>query len=381
MNAPFQVKMIGVGSAGCRTLDRLVHEWQDCPPALAMHTRANALVPVAGMDVLCLGESVTKGMSTGGEPDIGLQAAEASLPEIQRALQDVQLVLLIAGLGGGTGSGAAPLLAKTARESGVSTLAFCTLPFFFEGPLRRRVAETSLAEIRRYADAVILFPNQRMLKLDESNQEIRPVFDKVRDLMASSLRGLWKLLSQPGVINLDFADLKQMVKTSGGILAMAQAEASGPDRARSVVEKLAASPFLEHSAVIGSSAAILTGILGGPDLTLEEVQTVVTGVSVLARSDIELHYGAAVDLESSGRLQVILLAAEQIQSFDETPPEGASVERPPQSIQGETGLVQVELNLIGKKGRFVDTESTVYNGQDLDEPTFIRRGLRLSCKP
>ena len=346
-----------------------------------MHTRANALVPVAGMDVLCLGESVTKGMSTGGEPDIGLQAAEASLPEIQRALQDVQLVLLIAGLGGGTGSGAAPLLAKTARESGVSTLAFCTLPFFFEGPLRRRVAETSLAEIRRYADAVILFPNQRMLKLDESNQEIRPVFDKVRDLMASSLRGLWKLLSQPGVINLDFADLKQMVKTSGGILAMAQAEASGPDRARSVVEKLAASPFLEHSAVIGSSAAILTGILGGPDLTLEEVQTVVTGVSVLARSDIELHYGAAVDLESSGRLQVILLAAEQIQSFDETPPEGASVERPPQSIQGETGLVQVELNLIGKKGRFVDTESTVYNGQDLDEPTFIRRGLRLSCKP
>jgi cell division protein FtsZ len=376
------VKWVGVGSAGCHILKRLALEWSDCPPLLALHTRQDVLDSLSGMDVLTLGEGMTEGMSTGGDAEIGRKAAAASIGEIENALQGVQFVVLLAGLGGGTGSGAVPLVAEAARRCGARTLAFCTLPFFFEGALRRETADQGLVELKKHAEAVILFPNQRLLEKIHASGALQSTFDKVSDVVASSLRGLWKLLTQPGVIQLDFADLCRMITTSGGVLAMAQAEAVGSERAAAVVRAISDSPLLEHDAVIGSAAALLIGVLGGPDLTLTELQTVVTGLSVQARTGVELHFGATVDPEAGGRLQVVVLASETVH-----PPAVVPVPvNPPESTKTNPGdrepsLTQTTLPLNNQaRGRFEAMEPTVYRKMNLDEPTYLRRGLRLSGK-
>lgn len=370
-----RVLWIGVGTAGCRVLRQLATGWTDCPPALFAHTRSPVPLAPAGAEILPLGQGMTGGLGTGGDAEAGRKAAEASVREIEAVVQNSDFVVLFAGLGGGTGSGAAPVIADAAHRSGAMTMAVCTLPFFFEGGSRRETADRSLAELKRSADAVVLFPNQRLMDGPGAAEPMADLFDQVADVVASSFRALWKLLTQPGVIQLDFADLRRMVDVSGGVLALAQAEAAGDGRAAAVAAGLSESPLLEHEAVIGSAAALLVGVTGGPDLTLLDIETVVTGVSAQARAGVQLHYGAVVDPEAGGRLQAIVLAAETVRA----PAAPATPEDGPKPA--DTVLVQPEIPLTpDRPGRFLDVEPTVHKNKNLDEPAYLRRGLKLASR-
>ncbi|MDZ4200474.1 MAG: hypothetical protein U1E27_14460 [Kiritimatiellia bacterium] len=387
-----RVKVVGVGSAGCNILGILTDEWTECPDALAVDTHAERLKVVGGAQTTLLGETVTGGMSTGGDPVLGRRAAESSISALRNEFCDVDLVLMVTGLGGGTGGGAGPAVARAAREAGALTLAFCTLPFFFAGSMRRRAAEEGLLDMRQSADAVIVFPNQRLLEWIGTDCGIEISFHKVGEVVASSLRALWKLLSEKGALDLDFADLKQMVTASGGTLALAQADAIGEDRAQRVLQGLNDSPMLEHGSVLSSARAILAGILGGPDLTLVDLQTIISGITGLARPDADVHLGVMVDPESIGRVHITLLTAEQVERPELTKADGPLEDssavpettriRTPRKTPAKAGTKQVELPLDGldgeKAGRFRKEDPTIIDGQNLDEPTFIRRGIRLS---
>lgn len=377
MKQPPRVLWIGVGTAGCRVLGQLATGWTDCPPTLAVHTRTSVLDALVRVDTLPLGQGMTEGLGSGGDAEVGRKAAEVSLQEIEAAVRETHFVVLITGLGGGTGSGAAPVIAEAARRSGAMTISVCTLPFFFEGTARRETADRGLAELKRSSDAVVLFPNQRLMEGARAGAPMKDLFDQVADVVASSLRALWKLLTQPGVIQLDFNDLRRMVASSGGVLAMAQAETAGDGSAASLAALLAESPLLEHDAVIGSAASLLVGVTGGPDLTLLDIQTVLTGVTAQARADVDLHFGAVVDPEAGGRLQAILLASETVQI--PATPEPAN--RVPEAKTPDSAPIQIEIDLkTDKQGRFGSVEPTVYKNANLDDPTFIRRGLKLAGK-
>jgi cell division protein FtsZ len=370
-----RVLWIGVGTAGCRVLRQLATGWTDCPPSLAAHTRTSVRDTLAGTEFLPLGQGMTGGLGTGGDAEIGRKAAEVSIQEIEAAVQGADFVVLITGLGGGTGSGAAPVIAEAAHRSGAMTMAVCTLPFFFEGAARRETADRSLVELKRSADAVILFPNQRLMDGPRAGEPMVDLFDQVADVVASSLRALWKLLTQPGVIQWDFADLRRMVAASGGVLAMAQAEAAGDGRAAAAAAALSESPLLEHEAVIGSATSLLVGVTGGPDLTLWDIQTVVTGVCAQARAGVDLHFGAVVDPEAGGRLQAIVLATEKVHDPVAGKPEAPGPEAKP----GDAVPIQTEIDLkTDGQGRFLDVEPTVYKNSNLDDPTYLRRGLKLA---
>jgi cell division protein FtsZ len=389
----YQVVLAGVGGAGCNTLAGLRASWPDSPDMLAIHTSTVVLggCPVARQ--MAIGGAVTQGLGTGGDPEIGLRAAEASHEEIRAAFGGVDLAFVVAGMGGGTGSGAAPRVCAAAREAGAVVLAVATLPFFFEGSKRRMRAEEGLKHLRQSADAVVVFPNQRVIEWVDEGAQVETAFRMIDHMVGGALRTLWKLVTEPGLLKLDFADLRQLVQQTGGTLAMASAEASGPDRVVTVLDELRNSPLLDHGALLPAARGLLIGISGGSDLTLTELQKVMAELTGQARPDVHLHVGTAVDGAIEGRLCVsVVLTEGEDRAPESAPPEPAppAVEGtpapggddlPPKGVRrGRSGkAVQSELTLDSiSKGRFRDVQPTVHDGVDLDVPTFVRRGVRLS---
>ncbi len=393
MSARGSMLLVGVGGAGCHALGRLRERWSEAPSCLAVHTDAQVLGACGIDEQLPLGGQAVRGLSTGGDPEAGGRAAEASAEALRERIAGHDLAVVLAGLGGGTGGGAGPVVAAAARDAGALTLAFCTMPFFFEGPQRRLRAEAALERIREAADAVMVLPNQRILEWIDDRAGPEHAFRLADDIVGSSLRAVWRLLAHTGLINLDFADLRRLVERSGGTLCMATAEAEGASREKDVVDRLAASPLLDHGNVIARADGLLVGLVGGPDMTLFELEHTMARVTALARPDIDLHLGMAVDPEYAGRLALTLVATEArgagtpargTASAEGPVPAAAQEEapvappaRPPRRRAGRPVQADLPFERAGK-GRFKDVEPTIHGGQDLDVPTFLRRGLRLS---
>ena len=379
--------LAAVGGGGCRVLDLLGTGAAESVRGVALHTDAAALAQLGVPRRLLMGEETCGGLSTGGDPDAGRQAAEASADAIRALFADADLVFLLAALGGGTGSGAAPVVARLAREAGALVLGVATLPFFFEGQQRRRCAEEGLQRLREQCGAVIVFPNQRMLDTFQAGDPVHAAFDRVDRAVGEGLQALARVLAADGIVRLDFSDLRAMVAGADGTLALATAEAHGAGRAEQVVEQIMASPLLEHGNVMASARSLLTAVAGGPDMTLAELQAIMTGLGARARPDVRLHFGTAVLPELGDRVTVTVLATEADRPAPVPAPE-VSASPPEPASAGAGGApstrasrkpAQGMLRLDGAgKGRFRDVEPTLYEGEDLDVPTFIRRGLRLN---
>lgn len=416
-----KVKIIGVGGAGSAAVEHIAKSNFGELPLAIVHTHARVLQQRTVENKVLIGINRTHGLGTGGDFEIAKVMAENELQALQQICAGTELVFLIAGLGGGTGTGLTPVLAKAAKESGALVIAMVTMPFDFEGPRRMKQAQNGLNTLRAVADAVISIPNQKLSKLLDANTTIVNAFSHTNELLSNSVKGIWQMLTRPGLINVDFAYLYSVLRGRHVESALATAEAQGENRARDIVDQLLANPFLDGGQALATADQVLVSLTGGQDLTLAEINRIMEQLNRHIENG-QLILGTAIDAGNEGKISVTLLAAkngkgtllsvesgtetnrtfpsepkEYTSSFiedSETPrPQPRFVAPPPASTPERTlelmdkrsarrkgsKWTQELLNLeIVSRGRFEKSEPTIHHGADLDVPTYIRRGVPLN---
>jgi cell division protein FtsZ len=413
------LKVFGVGGAGCNAAAFAAQAAFERVDFLAINTDSQALEACSAPAKFVLGSSCTRGLGAGGDPDLGRAAAQEDIEKLRGFCTGADIVFILTGLGGGTGTGAAPVIARLARESGALVLALAALPFEFEGPRRQLQAQIGLQQLKAAADAVICLPNQKIFKLLDDKTSVLEGFRISNSLLTEGLRGICRLLTHTGLINLVFADLCSVTRGRHAASLFATAEASGETRAQQAMEKLLAHPLMDGGQVLTESDSVLISIAGGPDLMMSEINKLMEPIKRQCEN-AHLIFGAAIDPQFAGRLSVTLIASSRPQPADTAgaaaparepgaagcPPleflDPAATERPAsrfiapapalsdekkeQLFRGQTGRsrkrssrLQKELPLeIVFKGRFEKSEPTVRHGEDLDVPTYIRRGVPLN---
>ena len=388
----FTIKVLGIGGAGCnaaRHFSRL--NLPDVPCAL-LNTDAAALAQAASESKVLLGFKSMRGLGAGGDPERGRQAAEEDRDQIRAVCEGADLIFLIAGLGGGTGTGAGPVVARIARECGALVLGMVVLPFECEGNRRQRQAQMGLQEFKKAADGVICLPNQKLLQFVDEKTSLPAAFAIGNDWVAQGVQGIWRMLSQPGLINVDFADLCGVLRDGHAEGSLATAEAQGENRATEVINKLLAHPLIENGQSLAETAGALVSIAAA-NLTMSEVTRIMEQIT---RHCEQAHVimGASIDESFGDRLSVTLVASrrENVGVEEVAPHPRMELKAParggaPPPIQLSNGrgrksnsrMKQTQLPLeIVSKGRFEKSEPTLHQGQDLDVPTYIRRGVALN---
>lgn len=373
-----RVLVAGVGGAGCNAVSRMVDCWDDGPPAIAINTDEQALASLGNLRTLLIGQKATRGLGAAGDVASGRLAAEENLSQLQDVLSNTDLLMMVGGLGRGTGTGAMPVIAKVARELGILVYAFVTLPFPFEGERCRRIADEGVRQLRRNGAVVVSMPNERLVKLAGEDTAIENAFAISDAMLADGIYAIWYLLNNTGIINLTFGDIRELAERSGGALSFAHAEAAGSGCAAAALRALLESPLLEGGRILSEAHGILINVAGGPDLTLADLQGIVGRIYSTMPADSHLMTGALVDPTRRDRITITVLVAETWKDGQmETSP------APAEKGEGTRGSdIQPELSLGDlrpqDKGPFGKTSPTMINGEDLDIPTFIRRGIRLS---
>ncbi|HZL79476.1 MAG TPA: cell division protein FtsZ [Candidatus Limnocylindrales bacterium] len=409
------VKIFGVGSAGVTMLDLLNSADFADAGFVAVNTDAPSLAASSAPVKIQLETKLLRGLGTGGDPERGGAIAEEQFATLKTACEGADVVFVVAGLGGGAGSGISPVLARAAKEAGALVLAFVTLPFVCEGNRRQQQAQQGLDRLKSVADGVISLPCQKTFKLIDENTSVLDTFRITGGLLVESVRGVWCLLTRPGLIRIHFDDLCALVRDRHSESVFASVDATGPARAREVVEKLIAHPLLDEGRALAESGAVLVSLMGGKDLTMAEVNRVMEQIGRHCER-AEIIMGAAVDETQKNRLSVTVIAAKQNPVPMELPPLGASGDSSEQvtarGIAARSGsrcgssspgltseqreqiltqrgggrgrkggpkMRQAQLPLaIITKGRFDKSEPTIHKGEDLDIPTYVRRGIALN---
>lgn len=378
-----RVLVVGVGGGAGGMLGQALADWPDPPAAAAVNTDERALEE-SGVELkVAIGRAVTKGMGAGGDAELGRLAANEDVDALRALVAGHDLLLVVASLGGGTATGAAPVLAQIAREEGLLVLAYVTTPFAFEGVRRQEQAQEGLAALKRSADAVVCLPNQRLHAMLPPDTSLPDAFAFVDRMMSAGLRGLWTLLARDNMLNLDFSDLQSLVENSGNECGFGFGEGRGAGKAEQALRQLLEGPMLEKGRVIANSGAMILSVTGGPDLSLVELEMIHRRFQEAARPGARISMGAAVLDDWEGRLALTVLAAEHWM-----PPAkpGALVLEPDRpgpkeepAGRARKGAQQSELPLGGAndRGRFQDVAPTLHDGTDLDVPTFLRRGIRI----
>jgi cell division protein FtsZ len=413
------IKVFGVGGAGIHVLELMLKE--DLPGVgfVAVNTDPQSLAASSAADKVQLETQLLRGLGTGGDPDVGRALAEEQLPRLKLLCEGVDVIFILAGLGGGAGTGISPVLARVAKDAGALVLGFVTTPFACEGGRRQRLAQHGLAELKSAADGVISLPNQKVFKMIDENTSVLETFKITNDFLAAGVRGVWRLLMRKGLIDIHFADLATLLRDRHGESCFAVAEAMGPTRSREVMDKLLAHPMLDGGQMLGETEAVLVSLIGGPDLTMAEVNRVMEQVNRQCEH-AQVIMGAAIDETFNERLAVTLIAAckSAATAAGQTGAAGSSEDLVAQLLphssksrrgsrfvppapelpsdqmqqllarQGRGGsrspksasaMRQGQLPLeIVSKGRFDKSEPTIHKGEDLDVPTYIRRGVALN---
>lgn len=380
---PTRMLVAGVGGAGCNALNHMLRVAGSAPDALALHTDQNVLASSLAPRRFQMGASVTNGLSTGGDAKLGRIAAESDESNLRDLFAEHHLIVFLVGLGGGTGSGAIPVLARLAREMGVLTLVIATQPFLFEGDERRRNADIAMADLKGVADAILTFPNERLFAVVQAGGSLGKAFQLADRYLVDGILAIWQLMNQRGLIHLDFADVQRLVRHSGGLCTLATVEMSAVEGAQRATEALLASPLLDRGQVVNRAHGAILGITAGPELSLDDIQALVRDLrGAVARPDLRFAMGVAVEPAMAGKLRLLLLITEEWRDLPgATPAPNGELD-----LGGDPGeaarprVVQADLDLDtgdSSKGRFKGVEATVVEGQDLDVPTFIRKGIRI----
>ena len=300
-----RIAVVGVGGAGSNVINRMIEQGIRGVELIAVNTDAQALLQSNAPERLQIGGKLTKGLSSGGDPQIGEKAAQESSENLKALLKDADLLFVTGGMGGGTGTGAAPVIARLARESGILTVGVVTRPFTFEGTRRRRVAEDGIKRLKECVDTLIVIPNDRLLQVIDNKTSVQKAFALADDMLRQGIQGISELITIPGLINLDFADVRA-VMADGGSGLMAIGQANGKDRAREAAEQAMHSALLDVS--IEGARGLLFNITGGPDLTLHEVHEAAEIISRTVDPDADIIFGAVIDPKLDDGIRITIIA-------------------------------------------------------------------------
>ncbi len=300
-----QIRVIGVGGGGSNAVNRMIQASMTGIEFIAINTDAQALLLTDAPHRIRIGDKLTRGLGAGGNPSVGAKAAEENAEEIYEALKGSDMVFITAGMGGGTGTGASPIVAQIAREVGALTVGVVTRPFAFEGKKRLLSAEEGINNLKQHVDTLITVPNDRLLQVADKRTPLSEAFRLADDVLRQGIQGISDLITVPGLINLDFADVKTIMSAAGSAL-MAIGEASGENRAMDAAQIAIASPLLDID--ISGARGVLFNITGGVDMTLFEVNEAADIISQAAHPEANIIFGAVQDPNYEGKVKITVIA-------------------------------------------------------------------------
>jgi cell division protein FtsZ len=418
------IKLIGVGGAGSNAVDRLKMENLDRLELAVINTDHQALSCSPVQDKILIGMSVTRGLGAGGDPELGREAAEADREKIAAVAKDCDLVFILAGMGGGTGSGASPVVAEIAAEQGALVIAFVSMPFSFEGGRRLKQADEALRALRQVCDAVIPLPNDVLLQEAEDGETVLDSFARADEWVGRGVKSIWSMLFKTGLINIDFATLRQAFQQRGGKTLFGLGEGSGDNSVADAIASLKLCPLLHTPEFSRKADRLLVNLIGGTDLTLPKVNEIMNAVAEQFGREAHIVMGAVIDEAMQGRVEICVLGTSDMggraggsrqQFAGRRPrardahaaphggvaqqPNGASVQTAVAIPAPESGpsappgpaspaeskaaaLAKVQQDEFGfgeleSRGHFEKTDRNLFDGQDLDVPTYLRKGIKI----
>ncbi|MBU0618677.1 cell division protein FtsZ [Patescibacteria group bacterium] len=367
INTFAKIRVVGIGGGGGNAVSSMVTT-QDIKGVefVVINTDAQALLGSKAATKVQIGDKLTKGLGSGADPDVGSQAAEESREKIKEVLFDSDMVFITCGMGGGTGTGAGPIIAEIARETGALTVAVVTKPFLFEGTRRMVVAEEGVEKLRDKVDTLIVIPNQRILDIVDKKMTLLEAFKVADSVLGQAVQGISDLITTPGLINVDFADVKTIMKSAGSAL-MAVGSGVGENRAQIAARAAISSPLLEVS--IEGARGVLFNIAGGKDLTMSEVSEAAEIVSKAAEADANIIFGATIDDNLVDQVKVTVIAT----GFDESRQRLQQISSHLQSKDEKEEEIEPKTGDPQKKRYPIEVEEQLPSDHDeFDIPAFLR---------
>ncbi len=355
------IKVIGVGGGGGNAINRMIEAGVRNVEFIAVNTDAQALMSNRADHKLQIGEKSTRGLGAGARPDIGEEAAKESIEAIKSELTGADMVFITAGMGGGTGTGAAPIIATAAREVGALTVAVVTKPFLFEGRQRMRVAEEGIEKLKEEVDTIITIPNNRLLEFVGQKASFLDAFRKADDVLHKGVQGISDLIAVPGLINLDFADVKTIMEEKGTAL-MGIGQCGGDGRAEDAAQMAISSPLLEIS--INGATDVLVSITGSSDITLNEINDAMNIIYEAVDEEANVIFGATIDDNLGDEIRVTAIAT----GFDDS----AFMKKEKAKSQGQRDPWKRDEKLDNDNNKVLNKKSKV---QGLESPAYNRRGV------
>ncbi|MGD2103873.1 MAG: cell division protein FtsZ [Anaerolineae bacterium] len=345
-----KIRVVGVGGGGSNAVNRMIAEGMGGVDFVAVNTDAQALMLSDAPVRVRIGDKLTRGLGVGGDPEMGHEAAEESVDELYEILDGSDMVFVTAGMGGGTGTGASPVIARVAQEVDALTIGVVTRPFSWEGSVRAQSAERGIECLKEQVDTLIVIPNDRLLEITDKRVTLQNAFSLADDVLRQGIQGISELITVPGLINLDFADVRTIM-AEGGAALMAVGRASGDDRAVEAAEQAISSHLLDIT--IDGARGILFNVTGGSDLSLYEVNEAASIIKETAHPDVNLIFGAVVDREMQDEIRITVIAT----GFDQT----GSRSRPLRTSREQ------------EEPESVDFSASSFDEDDIEIPAFLRR--------
>ena len=382
-----KLKVVGVGGAGGNAINRMISTNMEGVDFIVINTDAQDLENNAAEQKIQIGSTLTKGLGAGAQSTIGLEAMETDREAVQTLLEGADMVFITAGMGGGTGTGAAPVIAQIAREMDILTVGIVTLPFNFEGPKRMNRGLAGISEMRKTCDTLLIIPNQKLMSIVDKNTTLTAAFHLADSILNQAAKGISDLINVHGMINLDFADVETIMKNMGEAI-MGTGVATGEERAVLSAQQAIASPLLDNASISGAQG-ILVNITGGKDLTLHEVDEATSIIFEEAGNDANIIFGAVIDPKLEEEIQVTVIATgfnnhKYREDSDENPPITKAPQREVNRMLGE----KINVSLCEQKNTpkemasederpkpnmLIDDDNPVIYGNDIEIPAFIRR--------
>lgn len=359
-----RIKVVGVGGGGCNAVDRMIDAGLTGVEFIAVNTDAQALLHSKAPTQVRVGDKLTRGLGSGGNPEIGRGSAEESADDIYSVLKGADMVFITAGIGGGTGTGASPIVAQAAREIGALTIGVVTKPFTFEGNTRVATADQGISILKEQVDTLIVIPNDRLLQIADKRASLQEAFMMADDVLRQGIQGISELITVPGLINLDFADVRAIM-SEGGAALMAVGEASGEDRAVKAAEQAMSSELLDIT--IDGARGILFNVTGGTDLSLFEVNEAAAIIKETAHPEVNLIFGAVIDPNMKDKFRMTVIAT----GFEKT-----GMPTNIMQLAGRRSRTEAPAGTDSQEEREMEFVPRSLNTENLDIPTFLRNRNR-----
>ncbi|MFQ6676449.1 MAG: cell division protein FtsZ [Fidelibacterota bacterium] len=375
-----RIKVIGVGGAGGNAINRMIASGLDGVEFIAINTDAQDLDTNRAETKIQIGKNLTKGLGAGAKADLGRAAMESEKESVASIIEGADMVFVTAGMGGGTGTGASPIIAQLAREAGALTVGVVTRPFNFEGPKRMNRAQSGIEEMQKSCDTLIVIPNQRLLSIVDKSTTVIQAFSLADSILLQATRGISDLINVHGLINLDFADVDTIMRNMGDAI-MGTGVATGEERAVLAAQQAISSPLLDEVNINGAQG-VLVNITGGDDLTLMEVDDATSIIFEEAGNDANIIFGAVIDPSLKDEIRVTVIAtgfSGTIRDYEKPSARGAQEEAPgrrePVSVGARFNTPAHQMKKEQEKDQMVrePREPLVFNDEDLDIPAFIRQ--------